>query len=59
VRDIVLEALAFDKHEETGGQRIGLGDGQGAGGAVELVSFRVELERISHGKRVREEGACV
>jgi hypothetical protein len=42
--DAVLQALAFHEHEEAVGQHVGGGEGQGAGGAGELVSQGVELE---------------
>ena len=40
---LLLQTLAFHEHEETGGQRVGVGDGQGAGGARELVGVGIEL----------------
>ena len=54
--DIVIQTLAFNEHEETGGQRVGAGDGQGAGGTSQLVSFRIELEKGIHGGSLREAG---
>ena len=54
--DIVIQTLAFNEHEETGGQRVGVGDGQGAGGTSQLVSFRIELEKGIHGGSLREAG---
>ena len=47
--DIVIQTLAFNEHEETGGQRVGVGDRQGAGGTSQLVSLRIELEKGIHG----------
>jgi len=54
--DIVIQTLAFNEHEETGGQRVGVGDGQGAGGTSQLVSVRIELEKGIHGGSLREAG---
>ena len=54
--DIVIQTLAFNEHEETGGQRVGAGDGQGAGGTSQLVSFRIELEKSIHGGSLRKAG---
>jgi len=54
--DVVVQTLAFNEHEETGGQRVGAGDGQGAGGTSQLVSFRIELEKGIHGGSLREAG---
>ena len=54
--DVVVQTLAFNKHEETGGQRVGVGDGQGAGGTSQLVSFGIELEQGIHGGSLREAG---
>ena len=51
--DVVVQTLAFNEHEETGGQRVGAGDGQGAGGTSQLVSFRIELEKGIHGGSLR------
>jgi hypothetical protein len=42
--DVAVEALALREHEEAVGQQVSVGDGQGAGGAGELVSQGVELE---------------
>ena len=54
--DIVIQTLAFNEHEETGSQRVRAGDGQGAGGTRQLVSFRIELEKGIHGGSLRETG---
>lgn len=42
--DVAVEALALGEHEEAVGQQVSGGDGQGAGGAGELVSQGVELQ---------------
>jgi hypothetical protein len=57
--DAVLQALAFQEHEEVVGLLVGGGDGQRAGGAGELVSIGVELERAVHGRKVVEKGRSV
>ena len=54
--DVVVQTLAFNEHEETGSQRVGAGDGQGAGGTSQLVSVRIELEKGIHGGSLREAG---
>ena len=54
--DVVVQTLTFNEHEETGGQRVGAGDGQGAGGTSQLVSVRIELEKGIHGGSLRETG---
>jgi hypothetical protein len=42
--DVLVEALAFQEHEETARQGVVRGDGQRAGWAGELVGGGVELE---------------
>src|SRR5208283_6172250 len=42
--DALVQTLTFHEHKEAVGLLIGGWDGQGAGGAGELVSRRIELE---------------
>ena len=57
--DVAVQTLAFHEHEETGGQGVGVGDGQRAGGPGQLVSFGIELEDGMHGDSVTEAGTIV
>jgi len=57
--DVVVEALAFQEHEEAVSLWVSGGDGQGAGGAGELVRIWVELERCIHRGNIEEEGGYV
>ena len=52
--NVLLEALAFEEHEETVGRGIVWGDGQGAGRAGELMRGGVELKSGLHGGKIRE-----
>jgi hypothetical protein len=51
VGDLRVQALAFDQHQETAGLLVGGGDGQGAGGAGELLGLGIELEAGIHGAK--------
>jgi len=53
---LFLQTLAFDEQEETVGQWVGVGHGQGAGGAGQLVGFGIELEGARMGKAYRRGG---
>ena len=57
--NIVLQALALQEHEEAMGLLVGRWDGQGAGGAGELVSCEIELEIRIHGEKVAGSGGNV
>lgn len=57
--DVVVQTLAFDQHEEAGRRQVGVGDGQSAGGARQLVGFGMELEHGIHGERIKEARASV
>ena len=59
IADIGLQALALQEHEEAMGLRVGRWDGQGAGGAGELVSGGIELEISIHGEKVAGSGDYV
>ena len=59
IADIGLQALALQEHEEAMGLRVGRWDGQGAGGAGELVSGGIELEISIHGEKVAGSGGYV
>ena len=48
--DLRIPALAFLKHEEAAGQLIGIGDGQEAGGAGELMGQGIEVQGSIHGE---------
>ena len=50
--DIAVQALTFEEHEEAPGEFVARRDGQGTGGAGDLVIFRTELEGCSHGDKV-------
>jgi hypothetical protein len=51
--DVSIQALAFLEHEEAAGQFVGVGNGQGTGGAGELMGDGIELQGRIHGGRVR------
>jgi hypothetical protein len=57
--DVLLQALAFQEHEEAVGQGILGSNGQSAGGAGELVGFGVEMKGGLHRARIREGGDVV
>jgi hypothetical protein len=42
--DASIQALAFLEHEKAAGQFVGVGNGQGAGGAGELTGGGIELQ---------------
>jgi len=49
---VAVKALTIQEHEEAVGLLVREGDGQGAGGAGELVSIEVELEVCIHGENI-------
>ena len=57
--DVLLEALAFQEHEETASQRVSWGDGESAGRAGELVGSRVEMNDGLHPWRIAQGGGNV
>jgi hypothetical protein len=57
--DVLLEALAFDEHEEAASQNVLGGNGQGAGGAGELIGSRIEPQGALHGAKVGKRGSSV
>jgi hypothetical protein len=59
VGNLGLQALPFDEHEEAAGLFVGGGDGEGAGGAGELLSYGIELEEGVHVQSLILDGALV
>ena len=57
--DIVVQALTFEEHEEAPSELVARRDGQGTGGAGDLVSFRTELEGCIHGEKIAGRGRYV
>jgi hypothetical protein len=55
--DVVLEALAFQEHDEASGLEIGGGDGQGPGGTGGLLSLGIVAKGSTHEAKGTRKGA--
>jgi hypothetical protein len=50
--DVLLEALAFQEHEEAASQGVLWGNGESAGRTGELVGSRIEVQGGIHGAKL-------